>query len=223
MTDTTSETPATARKTCARRPARRTVAIAAIALAAGLAGAFATNAISHARGGHHGFHGGPMGFNIMGGPIDADKAQRHAGRTAERFARRIDATGEQQSKLISIAEAAAKDIAPLRQKAQDARKESIKLLGAATVDRAALEKLRADQIANMDQLSKRISTAMADAADVLTPEQRQKVAERMEKKRDGRGWGKHWGRGGPHGEGPDRGGERGPAGGDAPAPKDKAE
>ncbi len=222
MTEPNTETPnipaATPSKGKSR--GRRTAVIAGMALAVGLAGAFATAAISKGRHGHHGgdmgfgFMSGHMGGGHMGGKMDPDKAERRAERMAERFARRIDATGDQQSKLIAIAKATVKDVYPLRQQSGDMRKEAAKLLAAPTVDRTAIEKLRTDQIARMDAISKRMTTAMGDAAEVLTPEQRQKVAAQMEKRREGRkGW---FGRG----EGRGRG-EGGGPGTDAPAPDTK--
>jgi len=195
--------------------------LAGVALTAGLAGAFASKALSHGRwGGPHGemgymggHHGGPMGMMGMMGGADPAKAARKAGRMAERFARRIDATGDQQAKLVAIAEAAAKDVAALRQQVRDARVEGMKLLGAAQVDRTQIEKLRTEQVANMDAISKRMTTALADAAEVLTPEQRQKVAERMDERRQRGRWG--FGHGGHDGE--DRGPRhRGPGGPDGP-------
>lgn len=231
MTDATPNTPETEPKRAAtcRGRGRRTAFVAGIALAAGLAGAFASNAISKGRGwhhggdgfGHHGHMGGPMGFGFMGGKMNPEKAERRAERMAERFARRIDATGEQQSKLIAIAKSTVKDVVPLRQKAGDVRKDVMKLMSAPAIDRAAIEKLRADQIANMDAISKRMTQGLADAAEVLTPEQRQKVAERMEKRREGRG---RWFRGEGRGEG--RGPGQGPGqdpGPDAPAGEPKKE
>lgn len=238
MTEPNADNPNTSTATPAKCKGRgrRTAVIAGMALAVGLAGAFATAAISKGRHGHfggeHGFGhmggmGGPMGF--MGGKMDPDKAERRAERMAERFARRIDATGEQQAKLIAIAKATVKDVYPLRQQSGDMRKEAMKLMAAPTVDRAGLEKLRADQIARMDAISKRMTSAMGDAAEVLTPEQRQKVAENMAKRHEGRrGWfgrgeGRGEGRGPGRGEGRGPGGQGGPdgAGPNAPAPDTK--
>jgi Spy/CpxP family protein refolding chaperone len=54
-----------------------------------------------------------------------------------------------------------------------------RLLAAPTVDRAALEQLRAARIADIDQASKVMIQAMADAADVLSPAQRQKLGAVM--------------------------------------------
>jgi protein CpxP len=47
------------------------------------------------------------------------------------------------------------------------------------IDRAALEQLRAEQMGRMDLMSRRMLSAMEDAADVLTPEQRAKFAEHL--------------------------------------------
>ena len=73
------------------------------------------------------------------------------------------------------------DLAPLRDQLRTARVDAIKLMKADTVDRAAIERLRADQLLVAETTSKRLTQAIADAADVLTPQQRQKVAGKLEK------------------------------------------
>ena len=45
--------------------------------------------------------------------------------------------------------------------------------------RADLEKLRAEQVGAADAVSKRVVQAIADAAEVLTPEQRKKLNDRF--------------------------------------------
>ena len=52
-------------------------------------------------------------------------------------------------------------------------------LTAPTVDRGALELLRSREIAQIDQASKTMIQAFADAAEVLTPVQRAKLAALM--------------------------------------------
>lgn len=91
----------------------------------------------------------------------------------------VDATPEQRARLTEIAKAAATELAPMREKAKAARKQAIDLLGSPTVDRAAMERLRAEQIAAMDAVSRRLTKAIADAAEVLTPEQRKQLAVRF--------------------------------------------
>ena len=95
------------------------------------------------------------------------------------LARDINATDGQREKLAVIAKSAAKDLLPMRETMRDARKQARELLGQPAVDRAALEKLRADQISTVDAMSKRLSAALGDAAEILTPEQRKELSKRM--------------------------------------------
>ena len=89
----------------------------------------------------------------------------------------LDATAEQQAKLASIAKAAVTDLRPLQEKARAARAQAVTLLTAPTIDRSAIERLRAENIGLAETASKRIAQALEDAADALSPEQRRKVAE----------------------------------------------
>jgi periplasmic protein CpxP/Spy len=109
--------------------------------------------------------------------VTPERAKEHAAHMVDRFARRIDATAEQKQKLTVIATSLATDIQPLHQKMHDARKRGIELLRQPAVDRTAVEAFRAEQIAAADEASKRLVQALTDAAEVLTPEQRAKVAQ----------------------------------------------
>ncbi|VCU08071.1 hypothetical protein RHODGE_RHODGE_01138 [Rhodoplanes serenus] len=91
----------------------------------------------------------------------------------------LDASTEQQEKLRTIVRAAVKDVLPVREKMRAARGQARDLLLAQTVDRAGIEKLRAEQMALADATSKRVAQALGDAAEVLTPEQRRKLEDRM--------------------------------------------
>ena len=66
---------------------------------------------------------------------------------------------------------------PVHEKMRAARTRAIQLLQQPQTDRAALEALRAEQIATADEASKRLTQGLADAADVLTPAQRTKLAQ----------------------------------------------
>ena len=49
-----------------------------------------------------------------------------------------------------------------------------------SIDRARLEALRADEIKSLDEASKRVVTAITDAAEVLSPEQRAALATQIQ-------------------------------------------
>ncbi len=142
-----------------------------------LAAGFGAKAWAH--GGPGGWHGG-RGF--MGGPMDPAAMDQRIEHMVKHFAVEVDATPEQSAKLTEIAKAAAKDLRPLREKVQEARRRGIELLAAPAIDRAAIERLRAEQIQAADAASRRLSQALVDSAEVLTPEQRKKLAERFQRR-----------------------------------------
>ena len=135
---------------------------------------------------------------LLDGAIEA-VVQAHADRMIRHLAIEIDATTEQQDKLRAVVGGAVHDLLPMREKLLAARATARDLLTQQTIDRAAIEKFRADQIAVHDATSKRLVQAVADAAEILTPEQRRKLSNMMPPR--GGPWGGGWG-GGPWGRGP---------------------
>lgn len=142
----------------------------AVALVSGLVGAMSAKAYQFS----HAF-GGPMGM-MMGGPVDADDAADRAAWMAKALSRHIEATAEQKGKLTAIATAAAKDLFPFREKMVSSRQQAIELLRKPTVSRDDIERLRAEQFANAEAMSKRLAQAMGDMTEVLTLEQRHELA-----------------------------------------------
>jgi len=149
----------------------------AAAVAAALVGVLAVGACSHGPGAGHGWRSGPMS-----GPVDPERAARFTERMADRVVSAVDGTPEQKQKIGAIAQAAMQDLMPLREQMRTARTRSIELLRAPTIDRAAIETLRTQQMGLADGASKRLAQALADTAEVLTPEQRVKLAERMQRR-----------------------------------------
>ena len=78
---------------------------------------------------------------------------------------------------------------PMREKVQSARLKARELLTQPTVDRAEIERFRTEQIALADAFSKRVSQAIGDAAEILTPDQRRKLNDRLPPPG---GPGRHW-------------------------------
>lgn len=183
-----------------KRSGWRTPLIIAGALAVGLTGAVATTAIADGGFGpgmwRHGWHDRDGGRER--GPMDPAQLNRMIERGVKHLAVDIEATPEQTAKLVDIAQSAANDLRPLRDQLRDARKQGRELLSAPTLDRAQIETFRAQQMAVADQISKRVSQAIGDAAEVLTPEQRTELGQRLERFGDfrrGGGFRPPWGRG----------------------------
>ena len=109
----------------------------------------------------------------------------------ERMARHIDhmldglkATDAQRSQIKQIAQAAATDIKAQHAAGKALHERATQLLTAPTVDAAAIEAVRQQMLQHHDQVSRRMTQALVDAANVLTPEQRAKLAQRMQDRRD---------------------------------------
>jgi Spy/CpxP family protein refolding chaperone len=110
----------------------------------------------------------------------------------DRVFSRVEASDDQKARITSIATDAYRDLAPLRGQFRSARSQALELLTAEQIDAAAVESLRSDQVKLLDQASNRATSAMTEIAQVLTPEQRaqvrEKLAARMEKRRGWRRW-----------------------------------
>lgn len=107
-----------------------------------------------------------------------------------RFTHRVltdmGATDEQRTKIRVIVRAARNDIEEIRDRVPNTRKASIDLLAKPTVDRAALEVLRAERQKVYDELSKRMTQATADVAETLSPEQRANLVTMVARRSDDR-------------------------------------
>jgi periplasmic protein CpxP/Spy len=114
------------------------------------------------------------------GALDPQERSRRLDYRIGRLVQDVGGTPEQQQQLVAIASAAMADLQPLREQARQARLRSLQLLAGPMIDRVALEQQRALQVQAVDARSRRTLQAMADAAEVLTPEQRAKVAARMQ-------------------------------------------
>jgi len=149
-------------------------------IAAAVIGAFTFAGISYADGtaGVDGGHHGMMGWH--GGQMDPEKAAQRIDHMVDRML--SDGTAAQKTQVATIIKTAMADLKPLREQHRAARQQGIKILSQATIDRAALEQVRVSELQLADQVSKRMTQALADVADVLTPEQRARVAARLTKR-----------------------------------------
>ncbi len=172
------------------RQTRRWLVIAAVSAAVGASGfagaSFANEAQGgapgmaelHGMGGMHGKRGGRHGA------MDPARMERHLVKMIDRVV--PDATAQQKARLLDIGKQAFADMQPLHKELKEGKKRAHDLLLQPQVDRRALEVLRVEQMQKMDAISKRMLRAAADAAETLTPEQRQRFDEHMKKRSERR-------------------------------------
>ena len=113
------------------------------------------------------------------GPMDPADLDKHLERMLKHLYVEIDATEEQKRRLEPIVKQAAKDLLPMREQLHAGRREAIELLTREHVDPAGIEALRARQIGLADEASRRLTRAIGEAAEVLTPAQRKEIAAHL--------------------------------------------
>lgn len=113
--------------------------------------------------GEHGEHGG-MGMMPFGRHLDHLLGE-------------VKATDAQRQQIKQITDKARADVQALHEQGKGLHERAMALWTAPKLDAAEAEKLRQQMLAQHDQISKRMTQAMLDVGNVLTPEQRAKAAE----------------------------------------------
>jgi len=157
-----------------RRRGVRPIWVIVLVVAAGLTGAAANTAFSQGFGPHFGHWRGDIGQ-----AFDPVQAEERADRAVRHLAIELDASNEQVDKLRTIVRSAVRDVVPMRDKVLATRTQARVLLTEPTINRGEIERLRLEQVALADAFTKRIAQALGDAGEVLTPEQRRKLADRL--------------------------------------------
>ena len=120
-------------------------------------------------------HDGPAGM----GP----GMEMHGGWAARRMLDLVDATPAQRTQIQQIMQAAHTDLQALRASGQSLRQQGQALFTQPSIDANAAEALRQQELVLHDQVTKRMLQARLDAANVLTPAQRQTLATAMATRR----------------------------------------
>ena len=141
--------------------------------------------------------GGMAAGPVLAGPLANDPARLEL--WLDRMAQRLQLQPSQREDMRRIAQAAAQDLRPLRDEARALHEERQRLWAQPALDEAAIQALSQRSQAVHERLSARTQQAMLEAARVLTPEQRQRLAQGV----DRRGAHRHGGQWAP------RGGENG--------------
>jgi periplasmic protein CpxP/Spy len=102
-------------------------------------------------------------------------------RRVDRVLWSVDASREQRDKITAIVDRTLDDLFALRDRHLDGRRQIREALAASSIDRSRIEALRGEQMQLAEAASKRITDALVDAAEVLSPEQRSQLARRIER------------------------------------------
>jgi len=128
---------------------------------------------AHAEAGGPGHHRGGPAMMAPGGLF---------GGHIEHMLDVANATDAQRSQIDAIFKAARQDLAGQREAGRKLHEQLATLYTATNIDAAAIESVRAQMSAQHEAASKRLTQASIEAARVLTPEQRAKIAEVMKKR-----------------------------------------
>ena len=118
-----------------------------------------------------------------------DRWRAHAARILDRMLADIDASEEQAARIRTIADetlelVTASHASDASDKESRDDGETLRaLITADPPDRAALEALRSEHLARADALSEAVVAKLVEVLEVLTPEQRQQLAEKLDEHR----------------------------------------
>ena len=172
---TPASSPEASSSGCGPRRGRRFVIGSLGLVLAAFAGAAALRASGHVPS-------RPFSHGAFGAHCLCDGASdKHVSRAVGWVVDDIGGTPEQQEKLTAIARAAVSDLCVLKAQAKENHLQAAAALTKETVDRPALEAIRVKQMELANAASTRLTKAIADSADVLTPAQRVELAARLQK------------------------------------------
>ncbi len=123
---------------------------------------------------------GWFGGHRHGWGDDPERARKRAEFVTGFVLDEIDASPEQTAQVTEIVFGFMQDVHALRDEHRARREALLAALSAPEISRAELETLRAEELATLDGVSHKLVDAVANAAAVLTPEQRARLVELAE-------------------------------------------
>jgi protein CpxP len=115
---------------------------------------------------------------MSGNPADMSA---HVDHVLEHLYVEIDATDAQKAQIDPLVKQAMSDLVPLHAQAQSAHTQFIQALTLPTLDRNSLEAAREAHMQLAEQASKRFVQLIGDVGNILTPAQRQALADHIQK------------------------------------------
>ena len=137
---------------------------------------------------------GGLAAVVIAGALSLSVAQAHGGPgggpegfMAFRMHKILDhvgATDAQKAQIKTIWEGLRPQLKTLHQQHAGLRQQLTQAMTAATIDPAAIEKLRQQSVSVMDKVSSVMTQGFVETARVLTPDQRKQAAAEIEKARE---------------------------------------
>lgn len=155
-----------------------------VASATAIALASATFTMAQAQtpaGAGAGMHSAGMGMGMGWGDVGG---QGPGAGHAEHMLELAGASADQKAKVRDIFTALRKDLHTQMEAGGGLHAKMGQQLLAPKLDPAAVEALRQQLLAQHDAVSRRVTQAMLDASAVLTPDQRQKLSQAMQQRRE---------------------------------------
>jgi Spy/CpxP family protein refolding chaperone len=125
---------------------------------------------------HMGLHQLFMGSGNRGVSMQAQELEKIVGHLMVE----LGGTPEQQKKITAIALAARSEMQAMRDQMQAQRQKAMDLMFAKTLDTQALDKQHTEQNQLREKMGNRMHRAMVDALQVLNPEQRVQMKQKMQ-------------------------------------------
>lgn len=145
-----------------------------VAFAAGAALSAGVVALAQSAGaGMHAHHG----MMMSGSPADM---AAHIDHVLKHLYVEVGATDAQKAQIDPLVKQAVDDLSALHPQAQSAHTQFVQAFTQDAIDRNSLEAAREAHMQLADQASRRIVQLIADVGSVLTPAQRQQVAEHLQ-------------------------------------------
>jgi len=145
------------------------------ALIVGAVAGMASSAWGQSESAGRGGHGAAMPFGaglFMGAP-------QRVTRGVDRLLEGLHATEAQRTQILQIAQAASADLQAQHEAGRGLFERHLQVLTAPVVDPTAAEQLRQQMLGHHDQVTHRMLQALVQISQVLTPEQRATLAQRL--------------------------------------------
>ena len=125
---------------------------------------------------HHGWHRGGHGLHDVS---TLQEAQERAESATEWMLGKLDATEGQQQRIQAIVDESVRNLYPLHEQHRLRRTQLLEAMSKPAVDRAEIESLRKAEIEAADAASDWLVDATLDVFEVLTPDQRSDMIDRI--------------------------------------------